>query len=137
MWGNQKITDENLDRLLQASHATPEFKQAVQDFANGEETDLIVTTRAPRIKVVRVLMKLLESHPKEPITDVKIDGQSSCSSFSGTLVFGPSQTKIRFNWDCAWKAEQEGLKTWYGMPDQTQAATRYGYQCFQQFQRLE
>lgn len=136
MWGKQKITDEKLDQLLAESNATPEFKQAVQEFANGEEPDLITASRAPQIKVLRVLMKLLETYPDEPISDVKIDGASSCSSFSGTLEFGPSQTKIRFNWDCSWKAEQEGLKTWYGLPDQTQAAMRYGYQCFQQFERI-
>lgn len=125
----------HLQELLNRSQATEDFKRAVQDFAAGRDTELITLgSRAPRIKVVRVLMKLLEHFPDIPMDRVHIEGHSSCSAFTGVLTFGPEETRVRFHWDCLWKAEQEGLRTWYGAPDQTLAAQRYGYQCFQTFE---
>ncbi|RMF58783.1 MAG: hypothetical protein D6743_17255 [Calditrichaeota bacterium] len=126
-----------LDTLLAQSKAADEFKTAVRNFVKGRESDLIeYNLGAPRVKILRVLMKLLETYPEEPITHVWIQGQSSCSGFVGRLVFGPNDREVEFNWDCLWKAKQEGLRTWYGAPDQTKAAQLYGYQCFARFQEV-
>ncbi|MFQ5865256.1 MAG: hypothetical protein ACE5IW_08530 [bacterium] len=128
---------DKLDRLLEKSQATDSFKQAVQQLARGDESNLIqYSPGSPNIKVLRVLMKLLEQYPEEIISDVKIEGHSTCSSFHGTLIFGPGGTRIQFDWDCHWKAEQEGFKSWYGAPDQAKAARLFGYQCFREFKKL-
>lgn len=94
------------------------------------------TPRSPRIKVLRVLVKLLEKYPDEAINYVDIRGTSSCSRYYGTLTFAPGNISLEFNWDCCWKAKQVGLKTYYGMPDQTKAAQIYDYQCFEKFEVL-
>lgn len=131
------MQDKKLRQLLDNSKAEEAFKNAVRDFAEGSDSELIKYNRAPMIKILRVLMKLLEEYPREPISNVKIEGAASCSGFEGTLVFEPGQTQIKFNWDCYWKAETERMTTWYGQPDQTKAAHRFDYQCFQEFQRME
>ncbi len=133
----KSIQDKKLEELLKLSKATPLFKQAVQEFLEGKETDLIIHVRnSPGIKIIRVLMKLLEEYPDVEITDVNIQGVSSCSAFSGTLTFGPVDFKIQFNWDCSWRAEQEGYQTWFGHPDQVKAAQVFGYQCFEKFEQI-
>jgi hypothetical protein len=129
--------DDELERLLCNSRAVDAFKQAAQKFATGGDSKLInYPQRAPRIKVLRTLMKLLESYPQDEITDVRIDAASTCSSFHGELTFGPSGHKIRFNWDCRWKAEEAGFVTWFGAVDQSRAAEEFGYQCFRQFEKV-
>lgn len=131
------MTEKKLKELLEKSAATAAFKSAVVDFLEGGEPELIkYTPHSPRIKVLRVLVKLLEKYPDEPISHVDVHGVSSCSRYYGTLTFGPSHTIIQFNWDCCWKAKQMGLKTYYGMPDQTKAAQMYDYQCFETFERM-
>jgi hypothetical protein len=127
-----------IDEIIENSHATAAFKRAVQKFIAGKESELIrYSPGSPRIKIIRVLTKILESFPDEAITDVNIEGRSSCSSYYGTLTIGPNALRIRFNWDCQWRAEHEGLRTWYGNPDQTKAAEMFGYQCFEKFERVE
>lgn len=127
--------ESKLEELLNNSKAEDSFKAAVLAFLDGKDSDLIkYSYGSPRIKILRVLMKLLEEFPDDAITNVDIQGKSSCSSFAGLLTFGPDQTKVQFNWDCSWRAKQEGLITWYGQPDQRKAALTYGYQCFEIFQ---
>ena len=124
-----------LEELLRGSNASKSFKEAVENFAKGKDSELIqYSMGSPKIKVLRVLQKLFETFPGKPITNVVIDGYSSCSAFTGTLEFAPDQTKVRFNWDCSWRAAQEGLKTWYGQSDQIKAAQLFGYQCFEIFE---
>ena len=131
-------TEARLMELINQSRATQQFKKAVADFLRGQDSDLIkYSSGSPRIKVIRVLTKLLEEFPKEPISDVEIQGSSSCSAYKGILTFGPNSTKVRFDWDCRWKAGQEGFKTWFGEPDQQKAALLYGYQCFREFKKLD
>jgi len=131
------MIDEQFQRLLAHSNADESFKAAVDQFCADKPSDLIqYPAGAPRIKVLRVLMKLLEEFPNEPITDVHIEAKSTCSAYVGHLEFGPSHTIVRFKWDCLWKAKQEGLRTWYGEPDQSKAAKAFGYQCFEEFQRV-
>ncbi|MFQ5650987.1 MAG: hypothetical protein ACE5IY_13680 [bacterium] len=126
--------ETQLENLLNTSKAEPAFKQAVLDFAQNKNSTLIKYSPAPKIKILRVLMKLLETFSDKPIAEVTIEGTSSCSAFSGILTFGPKQTVVRFNWDCSWKAQKEGYITWYGAPDQTKAAMKFGYDCFERFE---
>ncbi len=127
-----------LDDLLERSQAEPAFKRAVQAFAQGQPSELIrYSAGSPPIKVLRVLLQLLETFPDAPISDVEIEGRSSCSAYAGTLTFGPSQTRVRFEWNCSWKAQQEGFRTWYGAPDQTRAAHEFGHRCFRIFEKLD
>ncbi len=133
-----KMSETKLKTLLENSKASDAFKNAVQDFADGREAQLIkYSLGSPKVKVQRVLMKLLEAYRNEQISEVDIQGASSCSGYVGTLTFGPNQTKISFNWDCEWKAKQEGFETWYGAPDQIKAASQFGYQCFEKFEVIE
>lgn len=127
------MLNETLESLLQASQAEPEFKRAVLDFADSRDSHLIKYTHAPRIKVLRVVMKLLDAFPEAQIARVELDGLSSCSSYTGQIQVDPGNVVIRFRWDCYWKAQEEGFKTWYDQPDQTKAAQVFGYQCFQYF----
>lgn len=126
-----------LQEVLTQSHASETFKRAVLDLADGRVTSPIQVHRAvPPIKVLRFLHKLLEVYPQEPITAVEIIGRSGCSDFRGEAVIYPSGRKVRFWWDCAWKAEMEGMTTWWGAPDQTLAAQKFGYQCFREFTEI-
>ena len=139
---NNFLSDQDLhDKIAELSarsHATGQFKQALADYMNGKDSGLIVhSLEAPRVKLLRVLAKLLEEYPDEPISDVSIQASASCSGFAGVLTFGPNSSRIEFNWDCAWKAAQEGLQTWYGEPDQAKAAQRFGYQCFEKFEEVD
>ncbi len=132
------IQVKQIEEILKHSKATEAFKRAVQKFINGKDSELIrYSPGSPRIKVIRVLTKLLESFSEEAITDVNIDGRSSCSTYYGMLTIGPKIMRVRFNWDCQWRAEQEGLQTWYGQPDQAKAAELFGYQCFEKFEKVE
>ena len=128
------MIDTELQTLLDASKAEDTFKQAVLNFAGGDDSDLIKSSPgSPRIKLLRVLMKLLEMFPHEVITNVREEGISSCSGYRGMVIFGPEGKRAEFHWNCYWKAQQEGLKTWYGEPDQSKAARKFGYQCFETF----
>ncbi len=128
---------KTLSIILENSNADSAFKTAVKNFEAGQDSELIRSSAgAPRIKVLRVLMKLLDEYPSEPITKVEISGRSSCSGFQGDLEFSPGNKKIDFNWDCAWKAEQESMIAWYGAPNQIKAVQIFGYQCFQIFEMV-
>ncbi len=132
------MSDKKLEELIQASAATSDFKAAIRTFVAGLDSELIrCSAGSPRVKVLRVLMKLLETFPGEEISDVRIEGVSSCSAFEGKLWFGPDGTEVVFNWDCHWKAKQEKMNAWYGAPDQTRAAKEFGYQCFETFERAD
>ena len=131
------MVNDILKKLLSSSKADDSFKRAIEKFVENQDDDLIkYSPGAPRIKVVRVLMKLLQENENEPITGVEIYGQSSCSGFVGHLVYQPGNIKLEFDWNCYWKAQQEGMLTWYGAPDQTLAARTFGYQCFRLFRQV-
>ncbi|HEX9654319.1 MAG TPA: hypothetical protein VGA99_11460 [bacterium] len=129
--------DEGLSELLSNSRAVGAFKHAVLKFSSGDDSDFIRYSRgSPRIKVLRVLMKLLEAYPTEEIAGVQIDALSTCSTFQGIMILGPTGKRISFNWDCRWKAAEAGFVTWYGVPDQSKAAELFGFQCFREFQEV-
>ncbi len=126
-----------LDKALMASAATPEFKQAVVAYTEGKTATTLIQSNAgaPPVKVLRVITKLLVQYPDAPIEAVQVEGTSGCSDFRGTLtVRGGSASTIRFAWDCAWKADQAGYKTFWGEPDQQKAAAEFGYDCFEIFE---
>ncbi|MFH0792706.1 MAG: hypothetical protein V2A74_01595 [bacterium] len=126
---------KSLELILRDSQALPVFKAAVVDWASGHGTSLIQSNlSAPPVKVLRVVMKLLEERPDLPIESVKVDGRSGCSHFTGHLIARPGDTQFDFEWDCAWRAEQEGWEDAFGSPDQARAARTFGYQCFRLFE---
>lgn len=123
-----------LDELLEASRATPEFQDAVRALARGENQDRIdFNWGSPPVKVLRLITKMLEMLPREPIEKVRIKGVSGCSTFTGVATLEPGDLAIDFEWDCRWRAEQEDWRDCFGDPDQMRAAHEYGYQCFRTF----
>ena len=122
---------------LQAATAHPEFKRDVLDFVRGQSADRIeLHGYLPRVKVERVLTQLLHAHPELAIERVSVRAQSGCSDFSGELVAfdGETEHRIAFTWCCAWRAEQEGWKDYFGFWDQARAAREYGWRCFQKWE---
>lgn len=129
---------QDIQSLLQQSSATEEFKTAVQDLQGGRSNPAIQFNRAvPPVKALRAISKLLEAAPNEEIRSVSIQARSGCSDFEGTVQVNGGEMEFRFVWDCAWRAEQEGYRDHWGSPDQIRAAREFGYQCFQQFDRVK
>lgn len=126
---------KTLDQLLNNSQATEAFKQAVRDLESRHATRLIECYRfIPQIKALRLIYFLLESYPDLKIEKIKVDGQSSCSGFVGKAKVWPGPLTIKFDWDCRWKAEEEGWVDAFGRPDQVRAAHKFGYRCFRLFE---
>src|SRR5690606_18610580 len=102
----------NLVHFLRQSRATGAFKDAVAAFLrDGAANDRVAFDGyAPPVKVERTLAKLLEAFPEMELERVVIQGASGCEYFRGKLsAFGPEgERRIRFHWDCKWRAEQEG-----------------------------
>lgn len=129
----------DIKNFLNNSKATKEFKESVNDFLNGGKSDLIkYNLTAPRVKVERTLTKIVEELQDLPISKVEIDGSSGCEYFRGTAkIWAEEELSIDFEWNCLWKAEEEGYKDYFGMPDQIRAAREFGYDCFKKFNVLE
>ncbi|MCC7429212.1 hypothetical protein IT568_00065 [bacterium] len=122
--------------FLERSKVSEDFKNAVVDFLEGKETQLIrYNLFSPKIKIERTLTKLLEDFSNLPIEKVEINGNSGCEYFKGNLSFwiAEKETKIEFEWNCKWKAEQKHYKDFFGAPDQIRAAQEFGYDCFKFF----
>ncbi|PKO15596.1 hypothetical protein CVU37_12245 [candidate division BRC1 bacterium HGW-BRC1-1] len=128
---------QDLEILIDQSSATVEFKEAVRGLEKGTTSPLIKTNKsAPHVKVMRVIAKLLEAEPELQISEIELRGASSCSGFRGDLKINGGEVVIDFNWDCAWRAEQEGWRDAFGYVDQGKAARQFGYQCFEKFDRV-
>jgi len=128
------IAEDTLTLLLEQSAATDEFRAALAAWRHRRPQDRIeVLGYAPDIKVERFLTKLFEALPEQVIDSVVVDGRSGCSNFTGEATLEPGGVRVRFDWDCAWKAKVEGL-TAYGFPDQQRAAMEFGYDCFRVFE---
>ena len=123
-----------LREFLEQSQASAEFRDAIQSFLrDGRPNErLRFDLYSPPVKVERTLTKLLEQHPDLPIEQVEIEGSSGCEFYRGQLrVTTESDAhRIRFHWDCKWRAMQEGWTDYFGFPDQTRAAREFGYDCF-------
>lgn len=126
--------------LLETSSATEEFKIAVRRFCSHGEWDRIHLSRlSPPVKIVRVLSQLLATAPELEIDRVHIDAYSGCSNFTGTLrVETPNgERRFAFEWCCRWRAEQEGWRDYFGLPDQIRAAHEFGWRCFKFWREIE
>lgn len=131
-----------LAELLAGSAAAHSFLAAVADFERApRESELISFERGcPPVKVLRATMKLLEAEPGLAIESIRVEAQSGCSDFRGTIearLAGGARRRFRFVWDCAWKAQELGWTTYFGDPDQQRAAREYGYQCFERFEAVD
>lgn len=123
-----------LSQLLDRSQASPDFRRAVAAFlGDNRPNDGVTFDRfSPPVKVERTLTKLLEEHPELEIERVEIEGASGCEFYRGELRVHTREGvgKVRFYWDCKWRAMQQGWKDYFGFPDQTRAAREFGHDCF-------
>jgi hypothetical protein len=134
---SKELQTRPLDDILGASAAAPEFKAAVRALADGGRDERIAFNRgAPRVKVLRLLMKLLEAHPEIPFDTIVVEGRSGCSDFVGSAVAQPDDVRFEFEWNCHWRAVELGWFDAFGDPDQIRAARTYDYQCFRKLVRL-
>lgn len=126
--------------LLQEAGVTPAFRDALKQFAQtGSPNDRVAFDRfSPAIKVERTLTKMLAAYPDLAIERVEVTGSSGCEFYAGTLIVHSDlgEREIRFNWDCKWKAQQEGWVDYFGFPDQTRAAREFGYDCFREWSEV-
>lgn len=127
--------DSMIHDFLDRSAATPEFKESVMEFLTSSmPTDRVsFDHRSPPVKVARVVTKLLESEGGLPIESLEIDGSSGCEFYRGearVVLAGGEVRRIRFRWDCRWKAMEQGWTDYFGFPDQMRAAQVFGYDCF-------
>lgn len=125
-----------LEQILAQSNAAEPFKRAVRVFVEHGATEHIrVEGFAPAIKVRRLLAHMLATESHLPIERISLRGSSGCSDFVGTVQI---QTKtetlvFEFNWDCRWRAEQEGWTDYFGLPDQIRAAHEFDWRCFERW----
>ena len=127
--------------FIERASPTPEFREALIEFVRtGAPSDRVrFDHRSPPVKVERLLTKLLASHPELAIEAVEIDGSSGCEFYRGQAVVmaaGDEALRIRFRWDCRWRAMAEGWTDYFGFPDQTRAAQEFGYDCFQVWEEV-
>jgi len=127
----------SLHHFLQQSRATDAFKSAVRDFVRGgRPTERIAfDLHSPAIKVERALTKLLEEMPEAEIDRVEIRGASGCEFYRGEMTVHTAEEKrrVRFYWDCKWRAVQQGWSDYFGFPDQARAAREFGHDCFREW----
>lgn len=125
---------QSLSSLLDDSHVTPEFHTAVRGLERGIPSPLIrLATNLPSVKVLRVICKILEMMPNDPIESMELRAVSGCSNFTGSATLQPGDVTVEFDWDCRWRAQQQGWTDPFGDPDQIRAAREFGYQCFADF----
>ncbi len=127
-----------LEPYLDAAAAHPELKREVLDYLNGANAARVeIEGYAPRVKVERVLTQLFHAHPDLPIQKIRVRGRSGCSDFVGELVAQTEDTEhhFTFEWCCAWKAEEQGWRDYFGFWDQARAAREFGWQCFRRWER--
>jgi hypothetical protein len=127
-----------MERVIQGSRATPEFKEAVAAFLRGQDTDrLLIESYAPPVKVQRVLAQLMDAEPALEIEQVTIRGRSGCSDFVGSVEVQTTTGShvFDFAWCCRWRAEAEGYVDYFGFPDQMRAAHEFGWRCFRHWEQ--
>ncbi len=132
-----EIEVKSLDDLIAASSASSSFKQAIRFMTEGKTQEKIQFGRhCPPIKVLRLVTKLLEVFPCVPFDAVRVEAESGCSEFVGTAAAEPGGMRFEFDWDCRWRAEEQGWLDPFGEPDQGRAARVFGYQCFRKLERI-
>jgi len=130
----------DLRALLAASVALPEYCDDVAAYALHRSVERVqVPGFAPRVKVARVLAQLAAAAPMLRVARVRVDGVSGCADFCGTVTVEDADGHLHrfaFRWDCGWRARQEGWTAPSGAPDQSRAATTFGWQCFAEWRLL-
>jgi hypothetical protein len=120
--------------LLGHSRVKPEFAAAVTEFLRSHRSNDHVQygPGCPPVKIERTLMQLLKSSPEMEIERIEIRGVSGCEYFRGELVVHTTYAPVtvRFEWNCKWKAQEQGWSDYFGFPDQTRAAREFGHDCF-------
>lgn len=123
-----------LQSFLQRSAATEPFREALGRFLrDGRPCEAVAFDYpSPPVKVERTLTKVLEAYPELPIERVEIRAATGCEFFRGTATIHAAgeERRVRFDWDCRWRAEAEGWRDYFGFPDQTRAAREFGWDCF-------
>ena len=131
----------DLPTFLQRSAATDGFRQAVSRFLrDGRPCDRVTFNHpSPAVKVERTLARVLQAYPDLAIERVEIQATSGCEFFRGTaLVHAAGETRrVRFDWDCRWRAEQQGWRDYFGFPDQARAAREFGWDCFRSWEEQD
>jgi len=131
----------SLQSFLQRSGATEAFRDALGRFLrDGRPNEAIrFHPYSPAVKVERTLTKVLEAYPELEIERVEIDAVSGCELFRGTATIGTAgeQRRVRFHWDCRWRAMEEGWTDYFGFPDQVRAAREFGHDCFRTWEEIE
>jgi len=124
----------NIIQLLERSRASDAFREAVVRFLrDGQPNDRVAYNGyAPPVKVERTLMQALEQYPELELESIEIRGTSGCEYFRGTMELRTmaEERRIKFHWDCKWRAEQQGWRDYFGFPDQARAAREFGHDCF-------
>ncbi|MDB4949394.1 MAG: hypothetical protein JWM27_2043 [Gemmatimonadetes bacterium] len=124
--------------FLERSGATDSFRESVTAFVRtGRANEHVVFDyRSPAVKVERALTKALEEYPDLPLESIELDASSGCEFYRGvmTLRGGGEERRVRFQWDCKWRAEQEGWRDYFGFADQTRAAREFGHDCFMRWE---
>jgi hypothetical protein len=122
------------------SRATPAFIAALESFQreNRPNPRIQFDRHAPAVKVGRTLTQLLVQNPDLAVESVAIAGASGCEYFRGELkvVADGEEHRIRFYWDCRWKAQQQGWVDYFGFADQIRAAREFDYDCFREWETL-
>ena len=127
----------SFDELLAACAADEAFKADVEAYRAQRAAPRIVIDRpVPRVKVLRLLAQLVHAAPALRIERVRIDARAGCSDFRGRVVAHADGRAHGwdFVWDCRWRAEEEGLLTPWGNPDQQRAAREWDWACFERWE---
>lgn len=138
MTSRQETAVPTLEELLEASAATPEFREAARRFQRVKSPDdrIRFGPGNPPVKVLRALCGLLENQPTLAIDRIHIVASSGCSDYRGVIEVNDGEKRFNFVWDCAWKANQMGWRDYFGNPDQPRAAQTFGYRCFEKFEEI-
>ncbi|HKO16366.1 MAG TPA: hypothetical protein VJU87_09005 [Gemmatimonadaceae bacterium] len=130
---------KELHEILARSLAAEPFKSDVLAFCSrGSASRIHVHGALPQVKIQRLLTHMLFTEPELPVERIALRGSSGCADFTGQVeVRTRSETRVyEFVWDCRWRAEQEGWRDWFGLPDQIRAAQEFDWRCFQVWRQL-
>lgn len=129
-----------LTDVLEASAATPAFKNAVQALRDRTRGPLITAARPiPYIKLVRVITQLLDAERELEIESARVTADSGCSDLTGVIDVdcADGHRRFAFSWDCAWRATEMGWTDCFGFPDQMRAAREFDWRCFKSWRSVD
>ena len=125
------------------NHEPPPFSSArARPLPSARRWRASSATDAPTSAELRPLLSAGEggAHPDEAAGGASRSWRSSgwrsgarpaVSSSGGSCALSPPRARrVRFHWDCKWRALQEGWTDYFGFPDQVRAAREFGHDCF-------